>query len=86
MAKPWVSGSGPAEILRGDQAQRLARQIRARYLTTTGEEQLGAVMAHYDDFVIAVRPEQWMAWDTNAVNATLAEHGVSFDDADACFP
>jgi hypothetical protein len=42
-------------------------------------------MARYDDIVIAVCPERWMAWDMSAFNATLAEHGVSFDHADAWF-
>lgn len=81
----WVSGTGSAEVLRDDEAKRLGRLIRARYLTETGQEQLGAVMARYDDVVIAVRPERRMAWDMSAFNATLAEHGVSLGHADTWF-
>ena len=33
-------------------------------------------MALYDDVVIAISPERWMAWDMTAFNATLPEHGV----------
>ncbi|MGH9244491.1 MAG: pyridoxamine 5'-phosphate oxidase family protein [Acidimicrobiales bacterium] len=81
----WVSGTGPAEILHGDHAQHLGRRIRGRYLTETGEVQLGTVMAIYDDVVVAVNPDRWMAWDMTAFNTTLAEHGLSLDHAQAWF-
>ncbi len=81
----WVQGSGPAEIVHGEPAQHLGRKIRGRYLTEVGEEQLGTVMALYDDVVIVVTPDRWMAWDTTAFNATLAEHGLSFDHAQEWF-
>ncbi|MGH2736634.1 MAG: pyridoxamine 5'-phosphate oxidase family protein [Actinomycetota bacterium] len=78
----WVSGAGPAELLHGDDAHRLGRRIRGRYLTERGEEQMGSVMAIYDDVVLAVTPEIWMAWDTTAFYATLESHGLSLDDAE----
>ena len=43
------------------------------------------MLALYDDVVIVVAPEKWMAWDMTLFNATLVEHGVSFDDADTWF-
>ena len=36
-------------------------------------------MALYDDVVIAISTERWIAWDMTAFNATLPEHGVSAD-------
>lgn len=81
----WVSGSGAAELLRGTPARELGRRVRARYLTDLGEQELGRVMAIYDDIVIAVRPARWMTWDTEAYNAALAEHGVSLEHADGWF-
>jgi hypothetical protein len=79
----WLSGTGPGEVLRDTEAQRLGRLIRARYLTETGQEQLGAVMARYDDVVMAVRPERWMAWDTKAFNA---RRGSDTPDGDVVVP
>ena len=46
---------------------------------------MGTVLARYDDVVIVVHPQRWMAWDATAFNATLAEHGISFDHADTWF-
>jgi PPOX class probable F420-dependent enzyme len=78
----WVSGSGPAELVHGPEAQQLGHHLRARYLTELGERELGQVMALYDDTAIVVTPDQWMAWDTSAYTATLVEHGVPLDHAD----
>lgn len=78
----WVSGSGPAELLRGAPAQRINRRIRARYLTDRGEERVGKVMSLYEDVTISVAPKRWMSWDMSALHATLATHGISLDEAD----
>lgn len=72
----WVCGSGPAEVVTGAHAAALGRRIRARYLTPAGEEQVGSVMARYDDAVVAVTPQRWLAWDTTALLETFAAHGV----------
>lgn len=84
-ATAWVSGSGPAEVVRGERAHRLGRRIRARYLTERGEEQLGSVLARYDDVAIVVTPRSWMAWDMSAFNATLVAHGLQLDQAEQWF-
>jgi PPOX class probable F420-dependent enzyme len=81
----WVSGSGPAQVISGDEAQQVGLLIRARYLTELGEEELGSVLARYDDTAIVVTPTRWMSWDTAAYNTLLAEHGVRFDHADGWF-
>jgi len=81
----WVLGSGPAELLVGEPAQQVNRLIRDRFLTERGEQQVGKVMSIYDDVTIAVIPEKWMAWDMNALYATLAEHGLSIDESDDWF-
>lgn len=78
----WVSGSGPARLLHGSEAHDAGRRLRSRYLTDVGEEEVGTVFARYDDVVITVSPDRWLAWDMTALNDTLVEHGVSLDRAD----
>lgn len=80
----WVQGSGPAEVLHGEPAQHLDQGPRS-LPNRAGEGQFGTVMALYDDVVIVVTPDRWMAWDTTAFNATLAERGLSFDHAQGWF-
>lgn len=76
----WVSGTGAATVLRGDEAQRTNRRVRARYLTQKGEQSVGSAISAYEDATIAITPEKWMAWDTTVYDATLAEHGVSLKE------
>lgn len=81
----WVSGTGPAVVIGGPEAQRLGRRIRSRYYTEQGEEQVGSIMARYDDTVLAVAPDRWLSWDMTAFNAMLAEHGAPFDEEAAWY-
>lgn len=78
----WVSGAGPAEVVHGEEAQAIGRRVRARYLTDLGEDELGSVLARYDDTAIIVTPDRWMAWDTSAYDAMLTAHGLPLEHAD----
>lgn len=81
----WVAGSGPAEVLRDAEAEQAGRSVRERNLTAVGREEIGDVLARYDDAAIRVRPNAWLAWDMTELTNTFAEHGVSFDHADDWF-
>lgn len=78
----WVSGTGPAELIRGEEADRIGRRIRSRYLTERGEQEYGSVLARYDDAAIVVTPRSWMTWDTSALDATLVAHGLRSHEAE----
>lgn len=60
----WVSGSGPAAVVRGDEARNLVAAIQARYLTTDAlrDPRIGAAFAAVDDVVLAIRPTGWRSW------------------------
>jgi len=49
-----LTASGPASSIRGDEAQKLSRQIHERYLTekALSDPEIGALFASYDDVVI----------------------------------
>jgi PPOX class probable F420-dependent enzyme len=60
----WVSASGPAEIVSGEDANKLNEQILARYLTETARKdpRVGPVFAATDDVTIRIRPAKWTSW------------------------
>jgi PPOX class probable F420-dependent enzyme len=60
----WVSASGTAEIVSGDEAQRINAEIRRRYLTedARGDERIEPVFAAGDDVTIRFTPARWLSW------------------------
>lgn len=82
----WVSGSGRARLLHGEEAQEAGRRVRSRYLTEQGERELGTFMADHDDAAIAVAVDSWLSWDMSAFYTALDEYGLSLDDAEHWFP
>ena len=59
----FVSGSGPATILRGDEARAIVAAVHERYLTgdARSDPRVGGALAAADDVVIAIRPSIWRA-------------------------
>jgi PPOX class probable F420-dependent enzyme len=60
----WVSASGKADLLSGDEAQAINARVRARYLTKDafGDPRIEPVFAVADDVTIRVRPVRWRSW------------------------
>jgi PPOX class probable F420-dependent enzyme len=60
----WVSAAGKADILRGEEAQRVNERIRARYLTeeALGDSRIGPAFAAADDVTIRLAPKRWRSW------------------------
>lgn len=81
----WVSGSGPATLVRGAEATRLSDSIRAKYLTDQGQKECGSVLAELDDVTIVLTPTRWLGWDMNALLDTFAARGASLDDTELWF-
>ena len=69
-SEEWVSASGTAEIIRGQQSVELNARIRQRYLTTAGREdpRVGPVFAAGDDVTIGVTPNSWRAWNLKSLD------------------
>jgi PPOX class probable F420-dependent enzyme len=60
----WVSASGTAEIVSGDEAQAINAEIRRRYLTDDArkDERIEPVFAAGDDVTIRLTPARWRSW------------------------
>ncbi len=60
----WVSASGTAEILTGEEALAINERIRQRYLTREAidDARIGPVFAAGDDVTIRLTPTAWRSW------------------------
>lgn len=60
----WVSASGTAEILTGDEARAVNARIRQRYLTPDAidDARIEPVFAAADDVTIRLTPTRWRSW------------------------
>ncbi len=68
-----LSASGNAELLTGDSAVPLARQINAKYLTPKAMEHpvVGPAFVGMSDLVVKLVPQQWISWDMAAMGEQL---------------
>ena len=69
-AEEWVSASGTAKIVSGDESQRINAKILQRYLTNEalGDSRIGPVFAAGDDNTIVITPKMWRAWDSKSLD------------------
>jgi nitroimidazol reductase NimA-like FMN-containing flavoprotein (pyridoxamine 5'-phosphate oxidase superfamily) len=60
----WLSGSGRAEILRGEQSREINSRILRRYLTdeAVADPRVGPAFAAVDDITIRIEPGSWRSW------------------------
>ncbi len=72
----WVSATGPARIIEGDEAARLNQLNRERLLTDAGMKTMGLLLAAYEDNTIEVTPTRWLSWnDGHVLDAITALGG-----------
>jgi PPOX class probable F420-dependent enzyme len=62
----WVSATGSASILRGDESRRVNSEILERYLTPEAlrDPRVGPAFAATDDVTICITPEKWRSWSS----------------------
>lgn len=68
-----LSASGQAELLTGEIAAPLARQINSKYLTPTAMEHpvVGPAFIEMSDLVVKLVPQKWISWDMASLGAEL---------------
>jgi hypothetical protein len=71
----WVSATGTARLIHGDEAARLNQLNRARLLTEAGERTMGLLLAAYEDTTIEITPSRWVSWNDGRVLSTITELG-----------
>ena len=76
----WVSGTGPARLVRGPQARALNERIYRTWMTEQGVAVVGRALAEVEDITIVVTPVRWRAWDmASTVVPYLVEAGIPMD-------
>ena len=67
----WVSASGSAEIIGGDEAQAMNSAIRRRYLTPEAldDSRIEPAFAASDDVTIMLVPTSWRSWSAEDLDA-----------------
>ena len=70
-SEKWVSVSGPATILRGDEAKQINADIQKRYLTEEAlqDPKIGPTFASLDDVSISIHPTRWRSWSSKDLDA-----------------
>ena len=65
-----VSVSGSAEVLEGEVARRVVRQVHAKYLTEAAlaDQDVGPKFEAFDDIAVCLRPTRWICWDMNSMD------------------
>lgn len=60
-----VAAIGKVEIVTGERALALNRQIHRRFVTDRGmdDPRLGGLLATGDDITLRLTPERWQTWD-----------------------
>jgi hypothetical protein len=66
----WVSASGSADIISGDESRQITARILPRYLTKEALEdnQIGPGFAAADDITICITPKAWRSWSSRDVD------------------
>jgi len=69
-AERWVSGSGTAEVIRGERSKEISTKIHQRYMTKTALEdpQIGPAMAAAGETAISLKPESWQSWELKSLD------------------
>lgn len=66
----WLSASGTAEIIRGEQSKDINAKIGQRYLTKVAldDPRLGPVFATAGEVTICLNPDSWRSWDLKSMD------------------
>ena len=69
-SEKWVSASGSAEIIEGENSKSINAKILRRYLTKAGLEdaRVGPVFEAGDDITIKITPQTWRSWDMKTLD------------------
>jgi PPOX class probable F420-dependent enzyme len=81
----WVSASGTAELIHGEQASTINSRISDRYLTAAGRQTVGAFLDEYDDVTIALTPQSWRSWSSASMVEAILQQGTTPADPDKWF-
>src|ERR1700680_4159541 len=70
-AERGVNGAGKAELISGEQSEKINRPIHSRYMSAAAmtDPHVGPVFASFDDVTIRITPGSWTAWDMAMLDA-----------------
>ncbi len=71
----WVSCTGPARVIMGQNAARINEGIRERLMTEAGLATIGLLLAAHEDTTIEITPEKWLSWNSAEIMPGIIEVG-----------
>jgi Pyridoxamine 5'-phosphate oxidase len=71
----WISCTGAAHVLDGEEAAEANQRNRDRVLTAAGHETMGRLLAEHEDNTIVVSPSRWLSWNSDAVVPEIVRLG-----------
>jgi len=75
----WVSCTGIAKVIGGDEAQAHNAAVRDRLLTDSGHATLGKFLAAHEDTTIEITPTKWLSWQFEPILGWFEEHGIDLE-------
>ena len=76
----WISATGSARVIRGEEAARINRRIQERLLTEAGMATLGEMNLQHEDVSIEISPTKWLSWTSDEIVPKLQAEGVDLDE------
>jgi hypothetical protein len=71
----WISCTGAAHVLVGEEAAAANQSNRDRLLTPGGHLTMGRLLAAHEDNTIVVTPAKWLSWNSDAVVPEIVRLG-----------
>lgn len=72
----WVSCTGQACLIDGDEARQLNEAVYERVFTKTGMAIMGDFLREHEDITIEVAPSKWLSWSGEASMEWILARGV----------
>jgi hypothetical protein len=77
----WISGTGAARLLFGEEFEALHDGVLERYLTEEGREKFVKAAAFPDDCILEILAEKKSSWSKMSVAANIQKAGFSFEES-----
>lgn len=76
----WVSCTGTAAVVEGDEAEANNAAVRDRLLTESGQQTMGKFLAAHEDTTIEITPTKWLSWQFEPILGWFDEQGIDLAD------
>ncbi|MEM7286232.1 MAG: pyridoxamine 5'-phosphate oxidase family protein [Actinomycetota bacterium] len=76
----WVSCTGQARVVQGEEAADLNRAVYERLLTEAGLATIGRFLEAHEESTIEITPTKWLSWQSDVMVGWFEDHGIDPGD------